>query len=71
MHRLRKIFLSFLTGAQDSHLQTVTILEAAYIQLRRRPPEDARSTNHLVFAMYMSYGWGYTGENVTSERKIT
>ena len=32
--------LSFLTGAQDSHLQTVTIPEAAYIQLRRRPPED-------------------------------
>jgi len=29
-----------LTGAQDSHLQTVTIPEAAYIQLRRRPPED-------------------------------
>jgi hypothetical protein len=28
------------TGAQDSHLQTVTIPEAAYIQLRRRPPED-------------------------------
>jgi hypothetical protein len=31
---------SFLTGAQDSHLQTVTIPEAAYIQLRRRPPDD-------------------------------
>jgi hypothetical protein len=30
----------FLTGAQDSHLQTVTIQEATYIQLRRRPPED-------------------------------
>jgi len=30
---------SFLTGAQDSHLQTVTIPDAAYIQLRRRPPE--------------------------------
>jgi len=30
----------FLTGAQDSHLQTVTIPEAAHIQLRRRPPED-------------------------------
>ena len=29
-----------LTGAQDSHLQRVTIPEAAYIQLRRRPPED-------------------------------
>jgi len=31
---------SFLTGAHDSHLQRVTIPEAAYIQLRRRPPED-------------------------------
>jgi hypothetical protein len=29
-----------LTGAQDSHLQTVTIPEVAYIQLRRRTPED-------------------------------
>jgi hypothetical protein len=29
-----------LTGAQDSHLQRVTIPEAAYVQLRRRPPED-------------------------------
>ena len=39
-HRLRKS--SFLTGAQDSHLQSVTIPEAAYIQLRRRPPEDGQ-----------------------------
>jgi hypothetical protein len=31
---------SFLTGAQDSHLQTVTIPEAAHTQLRRRPAED-------------------------------
>ena len=37
---LRKTCSSFLTGAQDSHLQTVTIPEAAYIQLRSRPPED-------------------------------
>jgi len=29
-----------LTGAQDSHQQRLTIPEAAYIQLRRRPPED-------------------------------
>ena len=39
VHRLRKKS-SFLTGAQDSHLQRVTIPEAAYIQLRRRPPEN-------------------------------
>ena len=38
VHRLRKKS-SFLTGAQDSHLLTVTIPEAAYIQLRRRPPD--------------------------------
>jgi hypothetical protein len=37
---LKSSICSFLTGAQDSHLQTVTIPEAAYIQLRRRPPED-------------------------------
>jgi len=36
VRRLRKN--SFLTGAQD--LQRVTIPEAAYIQLRGRPPED-------------------------------
>jgi hypothetical protein len=29
-----------LTGAQDSHLQRVTIPEAAYIQLRHSTPED-------------------------------
>jgi len=32
--------LTGVTGTQDSHLQTVTIPGAAYIQLRRRPPED-------------------------------
>jgi len=39
-HCLQVIVLC--TGAQDSHLQRVTIPEAAYIyiQLRRRPPED-------------------------------
>jgi hypothetical protein len=38
VNRLRKS--SFLIGAQDSHIQRVTIPEAAYIQLRRTPPED-------------------------------
>jgi len=37
VHRLRS---PFLTGAQDSHLQTVTIPEAAHIQLRREPADD-------------------------------
>ena len=32
-----------LTDAQDSHLQRVMIPEAAYIQLRCRPPEDEQS----------------------------
>ena len=30
------------SNAQDSHLQRVTITEPAYIQLRRRPPEDGQ-----------------------------
>jgi hypothetical protein len=34
-----------LTGAQDSHLQTVMIPEAAYIQIRRRPPEDEQGND--------------------------
>ena len=34
------VYANGLTVAQDSHLQRVTIPEAAYIQLRRRPPED-------------------------------
>jgi hypothetical protein len=48
VHRLRNN--SFLTGAQDSHLQTVTIPEAAYwyIQLRRRPPEDEQGNARNV-----------------------
>jgi len=40
LHRLRKNCSCFLTGAQDSHLQRVTIPEAAYVPLRHRPPED-------------------------------
>jgi len=38
VHRLRKSF--FLTDAQVSHLQRVTIPETVYIRLRRRPSED-------------------------------
>jgi hypothetical protein len=40
LHQLRKKCSYFLTGAQDSHLQRVTIPEAAHIQLRRGPPDD-------------------------------
>ena len=48
-----------LTGAQDSHLQTVTIPEAAYIQLRRRPPDDeqdnVRNTERsLINVLYVN-----------------
>jgi hypothetical protein len=39
VHRLRKNCSPFLTGAQDSHLQRVTIPEAAHIQSRRGPPD--------------------------------
>jgi hypothetical protein len=35
---------SFLTAAQGSHLQKMAIPEAAYIQLRRRSPEDEQGT---------------------------
>jgi len=38
-HDQQHCTLSFLTGAQDSRLQRVTIPEAAYVQLRHRPPE--------------------------------
>ena len=41
VHRLKE--LSFLTGAQYSQPQRVTIPQAAYIQLRRRHPEDEQS----------------------------
>jgi hypothetical protein len=41
----RKLYYRILTGVQDSHLQRVTIPEAAYIQLRRRPPEDEQGNS--------------------------
>ena len=37
---VKKELISFLTGAQESHLQRVTIPEAVHIQLRRGPPDD-------------------------------
>ena len=43
MLRYTYIAFSFLTGAQDSHLQRVMIPEAAYVRLRRRPPEDEQT----------------------------
>ena len=50
---------SFLTGAQDSHLQRVTTPEAAYIQLRRRPPEDEQGnarnmSRSLINVLYVN-----------------
>ena len=39
LHRLRR----FLTGAQDIHLQRVTIPESAHIRLRRGPPDDEQA----------------------------
>jgi hypothetical protein len=40
---LTPLIIRRLTGAQDSHLQRVTIPETAHIQLRRGPPDDERS----------------------------
>jgi len=37
----------FLTGAQDSHLQRVTIPEAAYIQLRHRPEDEQDNSRNM------------------------
>ena len=67
---------SFLTGAQDSHLQTVTIPEAAYIQLWRRPPENeqgnARNMQRiLINVVYVNkilmQKWG---ERIFSNRQL-
>jgi hypothetical protein len=53
VRRLRKKS-SFLTGAQDSHLQTVTIPEAAYIELRRRPPEDEQGNARNMYRILIN-----------------
>jgi len=45
---------SFLTSAQDSHLQRVTIPEAAYIQLRRRPHEDEQSNARNMYRILIN-----------------
>jgi hypothetical protein len=54
VHRLRKKCSSFLPGAQDSHLQTVTILEAAYIQLQRRPPDDKQGNARNMYRILIN-----------------
>jgi len=43
MHKI--LIYLHITGAQDIHLQTVTIPEATYVQLRRRPPEDEQGNS--------------------------
>jgi len=58
VYRLRKNS-SFLTGAQDSHLQRVTIPEAACIQLRRGLPEDEQGNSRnmqriLINVLYIN-----------------
>ena len=45
---------SFVTSAQDSHLQRVTIPEAAYIQLRRRPPEDEQGNARNMYRILIN-----------------
>ena len=45
---------SLLTGAQDSHLQRVTIPEAAYIQIQRRPPEDEQGNARNMYRILIN-----------------
>jgi hypothetical protein len=45
---------SFLTGAQDSHLQRVTIPDAEYIQLQRRPFEDEQSNARNTYRILIN-----------------
>jgi len=44
---VHRLISSFLTGAQDSHLQRVTIPEYAYIQLRRRPEDEQGNARNM------------------------
>ena len=55
VHRLRKIS-SFSTGAQESHLQRVTIPEDAYIQLQRRLPDDGRKNARSMLSCKQTSG---------------
>jgi len=41
-------------GAQDSHLQRVTIPEAAYIQIQRRPPEDEQGNARNMYRILIN-----------------
>jgi hypothetical protein len=50
VHRLSLFF----TGAQDSHLQRVTMPEASYIQLRRRPPEDEQGNARKMYRILIN-----------------
>ena len=52
VHRLRKNF--FLNRAQDNHLQRVTIPEAAYIQLRCRPPENEQGNARNMYRILIN-----------------
>jgi hypothetical protein len=51
---LRKNCSSFLIGAQDGRLQTVTIPQAAYIQLRCRPPEDEQGNGRGMWRILIN-----------------
>jgi len=45
---------SFLTVAQDSHLQRVTIPEAAHIQLRSGHPEDEHGNARIMYRILIN-----------------
>jgi hypothetical protein len=55
VHQLRRNS-SFLTGAQNSHLQRVTIPEIAYIQLQRRPCTVNQSSRLILILIYFFIG---------------
>ena len=65
---------SFLTGSQDSHLQRVTIPEATYIQLRRRPPEDeqgnARNIQRILINVLYVNKYEFCASNWISTKVI-
>jgi hypothetical protein len=54
MQPLAASLCAFLTGGRDSHLQTVTMPEAAYIQLRRRPSEDEQGNARNMYRILIN-----------------
>jgi len=68
---LKSSTCSFLTGAQDSHLQTVMIPEAEYIQLRRRPSEDEQDNDRNMWRILIKILYINKKEFCASSWKLT